>query len=428
VSGRSGPAGEPRPNEDTSGRRSSGSGSSGSGPRQRPGWTRDAFLQAGLLVGAAVGAAATVVTRRAERSARRGLVDWRTAERIAVDRVRTAPGTLLQEQLAAVEPVYASAMREIVPALGAALETDLPGIVERSSVVSREEWVRTNVSTFAGLIGKIEVELLNELVPPGAGFLRASMAIVNRAATTRQFGYLLGFLGQRVLGQYDLAILSAESEPGCLLFLDENIRAVAANLGVPVNPFRTWIALHETTHAFEFEAHPWLRPHLAQKVESQLTSLSHGAAFLGRDALSRLGDALRGNGRGENWMEGLMDEEQRRQFRETQAIMSLLEGFGDYVMTQVGRDLIFDVDTISRRFHARREHRTGTERAMMRITGLDIKMEQYKQGEAFVEAIARARGTEALRAVWRGPETLPRPEEIAQPSLWLDRVMPESRA
>ena len=32
-----------------------------------------------------------------------------------------------------------------------------------------------------------------------------------------------------------------------------------------------------------------------------------------------------------------MTDEQRRLFRETQAVMSLLEGFGDYVMDEVGR-------------------------------------------------------------------------------------------
>jgi coenzyme F420 biosynthesis associated uncharacterized protein len=381
-------------------------------------------MQAGLLVGAAVGAAATIITRRTEHYARRGLVDWKTAERIAVDRARNSPGTLQPEQLKMVEPVYAAAMKEVVPALSSALGAELPGIVERAQVVSRAEWVHENVGAFSHLMGRMEGDLLAQLVPSGAGFLKASMAIVNRAVTTRQLGYLLGFLGQRVLGQYDLAILSAESNPGCLLFLDENIRVVAASLEVPVNPFRTWIALHETTHAFEFEAHPWLRPYLADKVERQLSSLTHGAGLMGGDAISRLGASLRGGA--DNWMEGLMTEEQRRQFREIQAVMSLLEGFGDYVMTQVGRDLVFDVDTISQRFHARREARSGSERAIMRISGLDMKMAQYKQGEAFVEAIAQARGKAGLEALWQGPESLPRPGEIESPSLWLDRVMPEA--
>ena len=63
----------------------------------------------------------------------------------------------------------------------------------------------------------------------------------------------------------------------------------------------------------------------------------------------------------------------------------------------------------------------------MRVTGLDLKMEQYKQGEAFVAAIARARGAEALRVLWEGPETMPLPEEIDLPSLWVARVLAEPR-
>jgi len=383
------------------------------------------FLQAGFLVGAVAGAAITVLGRRAEESARRGgLIDWKGAERVAAGRVRNAPGTLDPLELRRAEPIYAAAMREIVPALSKALGTELPGVVERSGVVDRADWIHANVSSFAALMGKVEGNLLDQVLPPGSGLVRATMAIANRMVTTRQVGYLLGFLGQRVLGQYDIALLSAETTPGRLLFVDENIRRTAAALGVPLNPFRTWIALHETTHAFEFEAHPWLRPYLAERLERQLTSLSGGAEVMSRDALGRLGKALRGASGADNWMEGLMTPDQRREFREVQAVMSLLEGFGDYIMDEVGRDLVPDVEMISEKFHARREQRTGFERAMMRITGMDLKMEQYRKGEEFVAAVAAARGAEALRTLWLGPQTLPLPEEIDNPSSWLTRVLP----
>jgi uncharacterized protein (DUF2342 family) len=51
-------------------------------------------------------------------------------------------------------------------------------------------------------------------------------------------------------------------------------------------------------------------------------------------------------------------------------------------------------------------------------------MEQYRKGEEFVASIARQGGTQALRTLWLGPETLPSPEEIESPALWLARVMP----
>ena len=389
----------------------------------RGSWRDDRAWQAGILIGSALGAAATVVGRRMEGRARGGLVDWPAVERIAVARIAAAPGRLSAEQLRASEPAYQAAMDRIVPALSAALGTPLPGVVERSSVVDRAGWIAANTAAFASLIGRLEADLLDQVVPVGGGLAKATMALANRWVTTRQLGFLLGFMGQRVLGQYDLALLSAESTPGRLLFVEENIRQTATALNLPLEPFRTWIALHETTHAFEFEAHPWLRPYLASRLERQMALFGNDVQGMGREAVRGVGRALRGEGDGGHWMERLMGEEQRRLFRETQAAMSLLEGFSDYVMDEVGKDLVPDVERISARFHERRNRRTAFERAMLRLTGMDLKMEQYKKGEAFVRAIAQARGRESLARLWDGPESLPRDGEIEAPERWMARVL-----
>jgi coenzyme F420 biosynthesis associated uncharacterized protein len=386
-------------------------------------WREDRAWQAGILIGSALGAAATVVGRHMERRARQGLVDWAAVERLAIGRLERAPGALDADELRAAEADYAAAMARIVPALSAALGTELPGVVERSGVVDRAGWVRANTASFASLINKLEGELLDQVVPSGAGIPVAAMALANRWITTRQLAAMLGFMGQRVLGQYDLALLSAEAAPGRLLFVEENIRQTAKSLGVPLSPFRTWIALHETTHAFEFEAHPWLRPYLAGRLERQLTLFGRDARGMGRDAMRGIGRALRGEGDGGHWMEQLMGEEQRRLFRETQAVMSLLEGFSDYVMDDVGKDLVPGVERISARFHERRTRRTPFERAMLRITGMDLKMEQYRKGEQFVRAIAAAGGPSALKRLWEGPETLPQHGEIDNPDRWVARVL-----
>ena len=209
-----------------------------SGPAKQP-WRDDRLWQAGFLVGSALGAAATVLGRRAERAARQGLVDWSQAERIAIARLRSAPGTLTPDQLRAAEPEYAAAMARIVPRLSEALETELPGVVERAGVIDRAGWVRANVATFGSLIATLEDELLDQVMPAGGGLGKATMALANRWVTTRQLGFLLGFMGSKVLGQYDLALLSAESTPGRLLFVEENIRHTARVLDVPLDPFRT---------------------------------------------------------------------------------------------------------------------------------------------------------------------------------------------
>ena len=88
----------------------------------------------------------------------------------------------------------------------------------------------------------------------------------------------------------------------------------------------------------------------------------------------------------------------------------------------MGRELVPGVERISARFHGRRQQRTPFERAMLRITGLDLKMDQYRKGERFVAGIERLAGAEALRRLWESPETLPTPEEIDHPEAWVERM------
>ena len=91
-------------------------------------------------------------------------------------------------------------------------------------------------------------------------------------------------------------------------------------------------------------------------------------------------------------------------------------------MDAVGKDLVPGVERISARFHGRRQQRTTFERAMLRITGMDLKMEQYRKGEAFVAGIERLGGAAALRRLWDGPESLPTSEEIDDPAAWVRRM------
>ena len=134
---------------------------------------------------------------------------------------------------------------------------------------------------------------------------------------------------------------------------------------------------------------------------------------MGREALRGLGRSIRGEGDGAHWIERMMGPEQRTLFRETQAVMSLLEGFSDYVMDEVGRDLVPDVAVISARFHERRTKRTAIERSILRLTGMDLKLEQYRKGELFVRAIAEAARPDRAR------QTVGRPRNA--PARWRDR-------
>lgn len=379
---------------------------------------RAARLAAWLVV-AGVGA---LVARRLAQDGTRpdaGVADWDAAERIAARRLATAPGGLSAAELAGTAEAWAATLAAVVPVLEQQLGSPLPGVVERHAVVSRAGWVAANVGTFRQLADRL-APLLGPTPPAGSPLAVARGA--GRWVTTRQVAFLLGWMGGRVLGQYDVAILSAEEAPGRLLFVEENIRGAAHELGLPLPAFRTWIALHEATHAWELEANPWVRPWLRERMERQIALVVGDAAGVGGAGALRMASRLR-DVRREGVAAGLLPPEARTGFREIQRMMSLLEGYGDWVMDRAGAEILPDVARMRRAFEGRRaRRRTGLDRIVARLTGMDLKLEQYHRGERFIAGIVGAGGDAALRRLWSGPDALPTEDELDDPALWVRRT------
>ena len=123
--------------------------------------------------------------------------------------------------------------------------------------------------------------------------------------------------------------------------------------------------LHETTHAFELEAHPWLRPYIRERLERQVVLFADDTRSLRRQGLRYLTRRWRSVA-AEGSVRGFLSPEQRGLFRETQLVMSLMEGFSDWVMDDVGAEVLPNV-AIRRRFEARRgQRRRGLDRIMAR--------------------------------------------------------------
>jgi uncharacterized protein (DUF2342 family) len=53
---------------------------------------------------------------------------------------------------------------------------------------------------------------------------------------------------------------------------------------------------------------------------------------------------------------------------------------------------------------------------------MDVKLEQYRLGERFADAVASRQGMEGLNRVWEGPENLPTLAEVRDPGLWMTRM------
>jgi coenzyme F420 biosynthesis associated uncharacterized protein len=320
------------------------------------------------------------------------------------------------QQRAEAEAFYRDVLLRIEPIVAEEIGAELPQALEVPAVVDRMEWIDLNLATFEHLFGRVE-SILEAAQRGGDTPGRALTRIVNRKIGNQQLGFLLSFLARKVLGQYDISLLAANPDPrGRLAFVDGNIVATARALRVPLEEFRTFIALHEATHAFEFEAYPWLRAHFASSVAEAIETFATDSGSLPE----RLRQAL-GGGEG-HWLERMMSPTQLEGFRRTQALMSLLEGYSNHVMNAAGERILPGFGRIHDQFERRGERRGAIERAIMRLTGLDLKMEQYAAGERFVGAVIDQRGRAFMNRVWEGPDRLPTLDEIRAPQRWISRI------
>ena len=369
----------------------------------------------GVLIGGLLALGASVASREIMRRAGTRLLDWASVREIAHRRLGAAAAPLPPAQREEAEAFYRATLLRIEPIVAEEIGSPLPEALEVPAVVDRLQWVDLNVATFRTLFDRVErVLLAAQEGPDTAG--RAVSRWLNRKVGNQQLGFMLAFLGRKVLGQYDVSLLAAGPVRGRLHFVEPNIVATAASMHLPRDEFRTFIALHEATHAFEFEAHPWLRPYFADLVAETVELLASESGGL----MERMRDAVSG-GEG-HWLERIMTPRQRETFNKTQALMSLLEGYSNHVMNAAGERILPNFAEIHDRFERRGERRGAVERAIMRLTGLDLKMEQYAAGERFADAVIAARGREFLNRVWTGPEMLPSLDEIRAPERWVARI------
>ena len=374
-----------------------------------------AQFRAGILVGGLLAVGASVAGREIMRRAGDRLLDWQAVRDIAHRRLGDAAAPIPAAYRAEAEEFYRATLLRIEPIVAEEIGSQLPAALETPAVVDRLQWVDLNVATFRLLFERIERTLLEAQDGPDTT-ARAISRWLNRAVGNQQLGFMLAFLGRKVLGQYDVSLLAAGPTRGRLHFVEPNISATASAMRIPRDEFRTFIALHEATHAFEFEAHAWLRPYFADLVGRTMEQLAAESGGL----MGRLRDAMAG-GEG-HWLERIMTPGQRETFNQTQALMSLLEGYSNHVMNAAGARILPNFAEIHDRFERRGERRGALERAIMRLTGLDLKMEQYAAGERFADTVIAMRDRAFLNRVWSGPEALPSLEEIRAPEAWIARM------
>ncbi|HEX7715679.1 MAG TPA: zinc-dependent metalloprotease [Marmoricola sp.] len=342
------------------------------------------------------------------------MIDWDLAVRVGSRLAGDGPVVSRAEASGVVEELRAGAEKSTP------LVRDFTGLVaqERSApvlVVDRPGWIRANADGFAKVIAPIVGKLQEKKGPPSP----MTEAIGSRI-TGAELGVMLGFLGGKVLGQFD-PFHEAPGAAGRLLLVAPNIVNAERELAVDEHDFRLWVCLHEETHRVQFTAVPWMRDHLQSLMAEIVGSVETDPGRLLSEGMSRIGELVSGKTEG-SLIDLVSTPEQKVVIDKITGVMSLLEGHADVVMDGVGPEVIPTVADIRAKFTKRRRGVGALDRLLRRVLGLDQKMAQYRDGAVFVRQTVDAVGMDGFNAVFAEPANLPSKDEIHDPASWVRRV------
>jgi coenzyme F420 biosynthesis associated uncharacterized protein len=345
-----------------------------------------------------------------------GIVDWNMADRVARALSGTGPRWDGSEEELRLESDRAAELVRRYTGLKP------KGGVPPAELVDRAEWADVNLETFRDLSVRVEAHMEDRMKDSngkGSGLQRTIVG----AATGAEIGLAVGYLSQRVIGQYDVALIGPARAPR-LLFVGPNLSAARARLDVDRDLFLRWIALHETTHAVHFSAVPWLREHIggiAEELFEKAAIEVKPGELLGKLARTNPRELVRSATNGE-LATLLWPEPQRRLVERLTATMTLVEGYAEHVMDAVGDQLDPGYTDLRRALDRDRERRGLLDSIVSKVLGLDMKLAQYRRGKAFADEVVRAHGIRTLNRAWSEPEALPRPDELDSPGEWVERV------
>jgi coenzyme F420 biosynthesis associated uncharacterized protein len=339
-------------------------------------------------------------------------IDWGLAQRVGELLAGTSPS--MPPSATDVRPLVERFAQSVASYSSLTVDHPLPAL----ELVDRPRWIEANIATMRPLLAPLGARL-GEGSGPLAGVMRSASGLLLGA----QVGAVTGMLSQRVLGQYDIALLDEAVAPR-LLLVSPNLLQAARNMGADRDQLVAWVAIHEVTHAVQFGGTPWLRGHLAGLLRELIESLEV-RPNVGRslrmpdiEELRELGRRLRGG----EVLRLTLGDERWALVERMQATMSLIEGHAEHVMDAVGAEELPSLDRMRAAMTRRRRERAWPWRIIERLLGMELKLRQYEVGRRFCDAVVAHGGPERLAEVWRSPEMLPTAAELERPALWMART------
>lgn len=368
-----------------------------------------------------------------------GAVNWDIARQTAAG---IAGEPVLAIGVDADQAAWADAVRVTESWLDA--HTGLPAVTGRSLALTAQEWVQMAASEggiaryvepiATGMQEALSKGLADQLPGGMSGLagLQGAMGPMTAMLTGMQVGTIAGHLSGQLLGTYDLGVPTVD--PTVVATVGDAAGQLALEYGLDNHEVRFWLALRECVHRRVFAGVEWFTQHLTDEMgrfaaaaefdPSAIAGQMGGLESLSPDMLSDP-EAMQRMAEQAGDMGLEPSAAQREILSRVQAMVSLVAGYADVMVTRAGQGKLPTLTRIEEITRRRRAAAGSGEQFLTQLVGLDLRPADTEQGRTFCEAVLAARGPRGLDTVWRDPAHLPSPAEIADPSRWLLRLAAE---
>jgi putative hydrolase len=321
------------------------------------------------------------------------------------------------------------------------LSTSTTGRTVTVTPVTRAQWTLATLDAYRPLIEQMAAAL--QRPAPGAAELEAAeaegldptdawlgqiMGLLSPMLLGMTTGSLVGHLATRSFGPFDLPIPRPPSDD--LLIVSANVEAFGRDWSMDADDLRMWVCLHQLAHHAVIGV-PHVRARLLELLGEYASAFESDPDALGTklgeleaepgsaDPMARFQELM---GDPEVVLGAIRSPRQAEILPWLEALVSVLEGYVDHVMDQVGHGLVGSYGQITEAVRRRRVESSAQDRFVERLLGLELTQDRFDRGAAFVAGVVERAGPDGLERLWSSAETLPTPNEVDAPGLWLARI------
>ncbi len=316
--------------------------------------------------------------------------------------------------------------------------TGLDTVFPEVTPVTRSVWAQRTLEAYRPLFTEMASSLGQRSTDPSSEAeladsdpMMAMMANLSQMMAPAMMGMavgsMVGRMGARTFGQYDLPIPRSDNT---LHVVPANIDQFANDWSLPIDEMRLWVLAQELTGHTLFSITS-LRDQFAALVRRHV-----GAFRPDPNAVAERLSSIEGDESGDPMqaMQAMLSDpavllgavqsaEQAALAPQLDAAVAAIVGYVDYLVDSVAVRVIGgDALRIAEAVRRRRVEASPDDVFVERLLGLQLTQQQVQRGKAFAAGVVDRVGETGLTGLFARPDALPTPAEIDAPGLWIARL------